>query len=214
MSATPAAEPSLGPIRFIVVGVNLGTTWSYWTSENEGIESRGGLRVPPNMTLALERLPGLKELLRTHNQMRWIVSTVRRGVYSLLTLHAGETSKIYGRMQFLNETRSELGCHFYTIPYDVLVPHLLNICRKVGVQLRFQTEVASVIVVAGQRPSVVTTMREHIDGDLLIGADGRQGIIRAALSQQQKDEDEEDDSEVSPSAADSAVSSCATNGNY
>ncbi|KAJ6583527.1 hypothetical protein DFH09DRAFT_866974, partial [Mycena vulgaris] len=105
----------------------------------------------------------------------------------------GETSKVIGRMQFLDETIADLGYNFHMIPYDVLMKHLLKICRDSGVQLRFQTEVTSVIVARDRCPAVVTTQiqGERIEGDMLVGADRRGSMIHDTIAQQPGNEDED-----------------------
>ncbi|KAJ7860350.1 hypothetical protein B0H13DRAFT_2355668 [Mycena leptocephala] len=191
MSPAPP-EDDRRPIRFIVVGGSVAGLCAAYTLRQSGhdvvvlekrderLESYGGLRVPPNMTRLLETLPGMKSLLQIHGSR-----------CDGMTFLEGETSKIIGRMHFDPQTMKELGCNFYMLPYDVLMKHLLHICRQSGVQLRFRTEVASVHVGFAHRPSVVTIMGERIEGDLLIGADGRDSIIRDTLAQQLEDEDKD-----------------------
>ncbi|KAJ7443008.1 hypothetical protein FB451DRAFT_1413928 [Mycena latifolia] len=188
--------PPGNAIRFVIVGGSIAGLCAAYTLRQSGhdvvvldkrderVESRGGLRVPPNMTRLLETLPGMGALLREHG-------TECEG----MTFLQGDTSQVIGRMQFLDETMADLGCKFYMMPYDILMDHLLDLCRTSGVQLRFQTEVSSVIATPGQRPAVVTIMGERIEGDLLIGADGRASLIHDTIAQQPEDEDEDSDSD-------------------
>ncbi|KAJ6573543.1 hypothetical protein DFH09DRAFT_1152078 [Mycena vulgaris] len=195
MNSTPA-QGSVGSIRFVVVGGSVGGLCAAYTlrkaghhvvvldKRDERVESNGGLRVPPNMTRLLETLPGMGELLKEQGSE-----------CDGMTFLQGETSKVIGRMQFLDETIADLGCNFHMIPYDVLMKHLLKICRDSGVQLRFQTEVTSVIVAPDQRPAVVTIHGERIEGDVLVGADGRGSMIHDTIAQQPENEDSDSDSD-------------------
>ncbi|KAJ7031075.1 hypothetical protein C8F04DRAFT_1236291 [Mycena alexandri] len=192
MSPAPPADPHR-PMRFIVVGGSVAGLCAAYTLRQSGhdvvvldkrderVQTRGGIRVPPNMTRLLETLPGMKTLLRDYG-------TECEG----MTFLEGPTSQIIGRMVFLDETMADLGCNFYMVPYDILLKQLLHLCRQIGVQLKFRTEVASVNVAFGQRPSVVTIWGDRIEGDLLIGADGRDSIIRDTLTQQMEDSDDDD----------------------
>ncbi|KAJ7137216.1 hypothetical protein C8R46DRAFT_1137906 [Mycena filopes] len=191
MSPAPP-EVNHGSMRFIVVGGSVAGLCAAYTLRQSGhdvvvldkrderVATHGGLRVPPNMTRLLETLPGVKELLRKHG-------TECDG----MTFLQGETTEVIGRMQFLDETMADLGCNFYMIPYDILLTHLLHLCRQIGVQLNFRTEVTSVHVAPGQRPAVVTILGDRIEGDLLIGADGRDSIIRDAIIQHVEETEED-----------------------
>ncbi|CAK5264898.1 unnamed protein product [Mycena citricolor] len=137
------------------------------------VDTHGGVRVPPNMSRLLETLPGGKELLREH----------------------GESSKVIGRMVFIDEVLEDLGCKFWMIAYDVLIQYLLGLCRNAGVQLKFQTEVTAVHAAHGQRPAVVTILGDRLDCDLLVGADGRDGIVMGAINQQSEQDEDDYDSD-------------------
>ncbi|KAJ6594664.1 hypothetical protein B0H19DRAFT_1009685 [Mycena capillaripes] len=188
--------PPQDRIRFIVVGGSVAGLCAAYILRQSGhdvvvldkrderIESNGGLRVPPNMTRLLETLPGMKALLRTHGNE-----------CDGMTFVEGETSKMIGRMHFHPEAMKDLGCKFYMVPYDILIKHLLHICRQTGVQLKFRTEVASVHAAFGRRPHVVTIEGQRIEGDLLIGADGRDSIVRDTLTQQVEDDSDDSDSD-------------------
>ncbi|KAJ7121981.1 hypothetical protein C8R43DRAFT_49641 [Mycena crocata] len=162
---------------------------------NSRTQSHGGLRVPPNMTRLIETMEDfvdddgetreisrMKELLRTRG-------TECKGMTFL-----EDESHPLGKMHFLDETIEDLGCNFYMIPYDDFIQHILRLCKEVGVDVQFKTQVASVQL-EGDHPSVVTNTGKTWKGDLLIGADGRNSIIHNALLQRlesgREDEDEE-----------------------
>ncbi|KAJ7762605.1 hypothetical protein B0H16DRAFT_517828 [Mycena metata] len=188
------APPLDSRMRFIVVGGSVAGLCAAYTLRQSGhdvvvldkrderVQTRAGIRVPPNMTRLLETLPGMKTLLREYG-------TECEG----MTFLEGETSQIIGRMVFLDEAMADLGCNFYMVPYDILLKQLLHLCRQIGVQLKFRTEIASVTVAFGQRPSVVSVWGERFEGDVLIGADGRDSIVRDTLTQQMEDSDDEND---------------------
>ncbi|KAJ7938972.1 hypothetical protein B0H13DRAFT_1851145 [Mycena leptocephala] len=123
------------------------------------------------MTRLLETLPGVAGLLTEHGSE-----------CNGMTFLEGTNSEIIGRMQFRDETVSDL-CKFHMVPYDVLMSHLVQICGRSGVQLRFETEFSSIIVAPGQRPAVTTIRGEQIEADVLIGTDGHGSIIHQALAQ-------------------------------
>ncbi|KAJ7657262.1 hypothetical protein DFH06DRAFT_1197815 [Mycena polygramma] len=182
-------------IEFIIVGGSVAGLCAAYTLRQSGrhvvildkrdelVESHGGLRVPPNMTRLLESLPGMKRLLQIHgNECEG------------MTFLYGDTSQIAGRMPFVEEAMADLGCNFHMIPYDILIRHLVDLCRQCGVRLEFRTEVVSAEVASGKRPSVLTTAGTRFEGDVLVGADGRAGILRN-LVQQLEDEGEDSDSD-------------------
>ncbi|KAJ7090839.1 hypothetical protein B0H15DRAFT_837057 [Mycena belliarum] len=189
------SPPPHDATRFIVVGGSIAGLCVAYTlrqarhhvvvldKRDERVESHAGIRVPPNMTRLLETLPGMAALLKEHG-------TECNGMTMM-----EETSNIIAQMPFLDETMADLGCKFYMMPYDILINYLLDLCRESGVHLRFNTEVTSVIVAPGQWPAVVTIRGERIEGDLLIGADGRASLVQETLAQQQQD-DEDDDSDT------------------
>ncbi|KAJ7633397.1 hypothetical protein DFH06DRAFT_1479640 [Mycena polygramma] len=195
MSPAPP-EDAHRPIRFIVVGGSVAGLCAAYTLRQSGhdvvvldkrddrVESHGGLRVPPNMTRLLETLPGMKMLIRSHG-------TECDG----MTFLEGEMPTMIGRMHFHPQAMKDLGCKFYMVPYDVLMKQLLNLCREIGVELNFRTEVASVHAAFGQPPHVVTIAGDRIVGDVLIGADGRDSIVRDTLSQQMEDAGDDSDSD-------------------
>ncbi|KAJ7513186.1 hypothetical protein B0H11DRAFT_2213712 [Mycena galericulata] len=189
-------ERHIEPITFIVVGGSIAGLCAAYTLRQAGHDvtvlekradnhkSHGGLRVPPNMTRMLETLPNMKELLGSNS--------VSENVG--MTFLEGSSPKRIGRFQFLDQTMADLGCKFYMIPYDLLMKHLVDLCRQSNVRIEFETEVAKVKVADGQRPAVITTMGRCFEGDLLIGADGRHSLIHAAIVEHDE-EDEEDDSD-------------------
>ncbi|KAJ7657289.1 hypothetical protein DFH06DRAFT_1473272 [Mycena polygramma] len=184
-----------GQIEFVIVGGSVAGLCAAYTLRQSGhdvvvldkrdelADTYGGLRVPPNMTRLLESLPGMKKVIETHgNECEG------------MTFLYGDTSKVLGRMLFVEETMEDLGCKFHMIPYDILIRHLIHLCRQSGVRLEFRTEVASADVAPGERPSVLTTTGKRFEGDVLVGADGRSSIIRD-LVHQTEDEDDDSDSD-------------------
>ncbi|KAJ7173767.1 hypothetical protein C8R46DRAFT_1348368 [Mycena filopes] len=187
----PSACPS--PVEFAIVGGGIAGLIAAYSLRQAGhkvlvLERRGpnlltdgGLRIPPNMTRLLQTLPGATELLEKYGTQ-----------CSGTTFVDQETVEVLGRLTFSEEIMSDLGCHFYTLPYDTLFGYLLDICRQSGVELRFKVEIASVQLCSQRRPTVITTTGETIEADVLVGADGHNSIVRNGILQQERDEDDED----------------------
>ncbi|KAJ7695078.1 hypothetical protein B0H17DRAFT_1056299 [Mycena rosella] len=151
-----------------------------------GTVTHGGLRIPPNMTRLLQTLPGGPELLEHGTRCRG------------LRFVDPQTAEVLGRMEFIDEVTEDIGCHFYMVPYDTLLGYISDLCRKSGVKIRFQVEVASVELHPQARPVLVTVSGERIEADVLVGADGRHSIVRDAMLQQF----EEEETDIDESASD------------
>ncbi|KAJ6504887.1 hypothetical protein C8R47DRAFT_1104075 [Mycena vitilis] len=181
---------SRSPVEFAIVGGSVAGLTAAYTLRQAGhkvlvLERRaagtavdGGLRIPPNMTRLLQTLPGASELLEKFGTQ-----------CSGLKFVDHETSEEIGRMEFIDEVMSDLGCHFYLLPHDVLLGYLLGLCKKSGVEIRFQVEVSSIQLHPQGRPVAVTLNGDRIEADVLVGADGHCSVVRDCISQKDNEED-------------------------
>ncbi|KAJ7113703.1 hypothetical protein C8R43DRAFT_1138550 [Mycena crocata] len=149
------------------------------------------------MSRLLETLPGGTKLLETcGTKCNGFFSVFEDILYLWFNLYFDRlafvesgTAQVIGRMKFIDEVMSDLGCHFYMLPYDTLLEYLLDLCRKSGVQIRFQVQVASVQLRPEARPVVVTVLGEHIEADGLVGADGQNSLVRNAIPLHEAEEE-------------------------
>ncbi|KAJ6603701.1 hypothetical protein B0H10DRAFT_2229753 [Mycena sp. CBHHK59/15] len=209
----PVSPETYAPFKFVIVGGSIagltaaltlrqaGHTVLVLEKREPGIETRGGLRIPPNMSRLLETLPGARALLETYGT-ECSGMTFIQGIYAdhpgryagdSEFISQGETVELLGRMALIEEVMSDLGCDFYMFPYDVLLKYLLDLCRDAGVEIRFRVEVSSVQLCANKKPAVVTIAGERIEADVLVGADGNHSIVRDIFLQHVEDEIEFDD---------------------
>ncbi|KAK7446714.1 hypothetical protein VKT23_014409 [Stygiomarasmius scandens] len=143
-----------------------------------------GLRIPPNMTRLLNEFPGAKEMLEEK-------ATISPGHFLV------EGSVRMAKMTYKEEVISDLGALYYRVPYLDLWNYLYGLCISCNVQCKFNSEVADIIISAPDLLGVrtVLTTGENINGDIIIGADGHNSIVRDFIITDEAVEGPEDEPE-------------------
>ncbi|KAK7443754.1 hypothetical protein VKT23_015537 [Stygiomarasmius scandens] len=189
-------------LDFVVIGGSVGGLTAAYCLQEAGhnvvvleknkqdvfmMQNENGLRVPPNMTKLLNKIPGIKHLL------------VQKGTSNPgYHLYQDETFELVGKMIYEESITSDLGKFAFRLPYSYLWNHLYQICKSRNVSFKFNSEVEKVDLNGG-RAKVLCKTGESIEGDILIGADGHNSIVRnflllenAQMFKEDEDEDEDD----------------------
>ncbi|KAJ7682425.1 hypothetical protein DFH06DRAFT_1161056 [Mycena polygramma] len=186
-SASSQAPPS---VRFIVVGGSLAGLASAYVLREAGhavvvLEKRdgrtktgGSVRSPPNMTRILGQWPGIDSLRK------------RATKCTGFCFRRGDTAERVGFMKFHDEIMSELEADFLVFQYDDLARHLTHLCLNAGVVIKYGREAVGISTADGT-VSVSLSDGSVVNGDIVIGADGHNSMVRDAIV-----EDEEDELEV------------------
>ncbi|KAF9078691.1 hypothetical protein BDP27DRAFT_24175 [Rhodocollybia butyracea] len=190
-------ELSADTLKFVVVGGGIAGLTSAYLLKQSGHEvvileksscleqmTHGGIKIPPNMTRLMHELPGAEELLNTK-------ATKCEGI-SFLQTNGDDPAELVGKLVYVDEIMSDLGADFYLISHKDLHNYLLNLCHNAAVEFRYNFEVEDVIT-NKLGPTVVGKSGETVIGDIVIGADGKNSVIRKVLL------DEEDEAEESDS---------------
>ncbi|THU79259.1 FAD/NAD(P)-binding domain-containing protein [Dendrothele bispora CBS 962.96] len=143
------------------------------------------LRVPPNMTRLLGEFPGTEELLHK------CASIIPGHIFI-------EGSEPVGKMTYKEEMFADLGAGFYRMPYVDLWSHLYSLCSSSNIECRFNSQVTEVIIGdSSAGVSVVLDTGEHIHGDIVIGADGHNSVVRRTILENQQEDPQDDAGERS-----------------
>ncbi|KAG7094950.1 hypothetical protein E1B28_005751 [Marasmius oreades] len=180
-------------LRFVVIGAGIAGLSCAYLLQQSGHEvvvlekqSRrpenpdGGLKVPPNMARLLHLFPGTMEMLKEKARMC-------SGVY----FHAGESSKLLGRMIFKEEIMSDLGSDFYMVAYSDFIAHLYDLCISSGVRIKHGFIAKNVVAPSGSPPVVVSESGVQITADVVVGAEGRNSITRQAVHSEDQESDDD-----------------------
>ncbi|KAI3613027.1 FAD/NAD-binding domain-containing protein [Moniliophthora roreri] len=138
----------------------------------------GGLRIPPNMARLLQDFPGMKELM-----------TEKATVVSFCS---GETMKLLGQMVFSEQVMTDLGSNFYLMSYSDMVSHLYKLCQDIGVTMKHNFSVKEVISSPDSVPAVISASGTRLTGDIIIGADGRNSVVRRLMFPEEPESEDDD----------------------
>ncbi|KAF9022021.1 FAD/NAD(P)-binding domain-containing protein [Hymenopellis radicata] len=142
----------------------------------------GGLRVPPSMTRLLAH--GYPELTKSLDE-KWIKCTG-------MEFRSVKTSHLMGLMRFDPQVMSDLGSDYCLITYYDLCCLLREQCEKLKVRFRYNFQVERVEISDSRPSSVISPEGEIIEGDIIVGADGRNSIIRNVVACRAEESDVED----------------------
>ncbi|KAK7047346.1 hypothetical protein VNI00_006577 [Paramarasmius palmivorus] len=137
------------------------------------------------MARLMPEFPGLVELMKER-------ATLCSGV----SFMSGETMQLLGQMVFNEEIMSDLGSDFYLVSYSDLVSHLYNLCRGSGVQIKHNFVVKEVVTSADESPAVVSDSGVRLTADIVVGADGKNSIVRQVISSEEPESEDEDSFEI------------------
>ncbi|KDQ52236.1 hypothetical protein JAAARDRAFT_73171 [Jaapia argillacea MUCL 33604] len=124
---------------------------------------RGGMRMPPNTTRILNDW-GLGPTLEK-------VAVKSTGVNLLI----GKTGERIGKLAYHEPIMTALRGNYLLMQYDDLYSTLFDLAVHAGAQIRYASQVVSV---DDSRATVVLSSGEELMGDLVIGADGSNSLVR------------------------------------
>ncbi|KAJ7872038.1 hypothetical protein B0H13DRAFT_1634004 [Mycena leptocephala] len=167
-------------VKFIVVGGSIsGLSCGYvlWRAGHEVVilekmdgktKTGGSIRSPPNMTRIISEWPGMEDLLQ------------RATHCSGISFRRADTSEPVGVMKFHEQIMSELEADFLVLQHDDLWSYLTSLCLAAGAVIRYDCKVVDVKTVDG---SAIVTLEDgsSLDGDIIIGADGHNSLVRAII---------------------------------
>ncbi|KAJ7852097.1 hypothetical protein B0H14DRAFT_2760765 [Mycena olivaceomarginata] len=180
-SVLPPAPLSL---KFIVVGGSIsGLACGYLLrraghdvtilEKSDGKSKTGGsIRSPPNMTRILNEWPGMDALLKS-----------RATGCSGYAFRRADTLERVGFMKFHEEILSELRAEFLVVQHSDLCTHLKALCLGAGAVIKYGCKAVDIIKAQGSSSAtVVLEDGSSLSGDIVIGADGHNSIVRAILA--------------------------------
>ncbi|KAJ7283991.1 hypothetical protein C8J57DRAFT_1498977 [Mycena rebaudengoi] len=135
-------------------------------------KSEGSIRCPPNMTRILSRWPGMLDLLQT-----------RASKCAGISFRRGATSEPVGYMKFHDQIMQELEADFLILQHDDLVSHLKFLCATAGVVFEYGSKVTNVRLAEGATTVVLEDGRTLL-GDIVIGADGHNSLVRSIVAEE------------------------------
>ncbi|KAF9017240.1 FAD/NAD(P)-binding domain-containing protein [Hymenopellis radicata] len=104
-----------------------------------------------------------------------------------------ETSRLMGLMSFDPQVMSDLGSDYCMIPHYDLCCLLREQCEALNVRFYYHFKVGRVETSEDGPAVVVSTGGERVEGDIIVGADGRNSIVRDFIASQDKGSDDEDE---------------------
>ncbi|TRM65497.1 hypothetical protein BD626DRAFT_535893 [Schizophyllum amplum] len=140
-----------------------------------------GIRSPPNIARLFGRLPK--------------VSAVRQRTGSGLEFIDGRTARTVGMSEFFGNIMRDLGANFYMGSHSHVMQYLRGLCREVQLDMRYNHEVVSLSSTADGNPVLHLKSGDTIEGNLVVGADGLNGISRSFIPPHLEREDTPDSDE-------------------
>ncbi|KAH9928057.1 FAD/NAD(P)-binding domain-containing protein [Amylocystis lapponica] len=128
----------------------------------------GGARLPPNVSKIYYRW-GLEERIK---KLSVVTRTLMFANYN--------SGHVIGGQEWAEEIVSETGGEFLLMHYAELRRELYKFALELGAKIRSKEEVVD-IRLHPERPSVVLKSGEVVEGDVIIGADGVDGITRKVM---------------------------------
>ncbi|CAK5264042.1 unnamed protein product [Mycena citricolor] len=131
-------------------------------------KTEGSVRCPPNMTRLLKRWPGMAALFDE-----------RATPVSGLSFRDGQTGVPIGFMRFYEELMSDLRADFLALKHDDLRRHLDFLCASSG-QVRFVHGHVVGLSKESVDDGVSVSLQDGriLSGDIIVGADGHQSVVR------------------------------------
>ncbi|KAJ6583782.1 hypothetical protein B0H10DRAFT_875432 [Mycena sp. CBHHK59/15] len=179
----PTRKASLS-IKFIIVGggiAGLSCGYALQTAGHQVVileqsdgksKTEGSIRSPPNMTRILCKWPGMLALLKT-------CATKCSGI----SFRDGKTSEPLGFMKFHEQIMSELEADFLVLQYEDLCRHLTFLCVGTGVEFKYASKAVNIKSVGGS-VTVVLEDGRNVEGDIAIGADGHNSLVRSIVAEE------------------------------
>ncbi|KAF9025740.1 FAD/NAD(P)-binding domain-containing protein, partial [Hymenopellis radicata] len=186
-------------LKFVVVGGSIAGLASAYTLASAGhqvvvleaateaqldIRYEGGIRVPPNMARLMREFPGVSSILQEKGTK-----------LTALEFRTAEMSKIEGSMSFDPQIMSDLGSEFYLVPHYDFCVHARMHCRmQSNISFRFGFKVRHVQTSKDGPSVVISSEGEREEGDIIVGADGRNSVVREFMMSQIREDEDDDDS--------------------
>ncbi|KAI5830608.1 FAD/NAD(P)-binding domain-containing protein [Schizophyllum commune Tattone D] len=185
---------SVSPIKCLVIGASFeGLIVAYLLQQaghqvvvvDKGDADRQvferGIRSPPNVARLFSQLPK--------------VTSVRQRTGSGLEFIDGRTARTVGTSEFFDNIMRDLGSNFYMGSHSHIMQFLRGLCRDVQMDIRYNQEVVSLSSAESGNPVLHLKSGDTIEGDLVIGADGLNGISRSFIPPLPRREDTPDSDE-------------------
>ncbi|KAI5121804.1 hypothetical protein M0805_009796 [Coniferiporia weirii] len=166
-------------LRFVIIGAGVAGLACAYTLIQAGhdvhvleaekglCKSPGSMRVPPNMSRILVRWGLGAELEKCSG-----------GRCSKLVFQSAFTGETYGEILFHKEVMKAFEADMHLIHHTDLMEMLYKLAVDAGARVSFGSRVASVNPAAA---SVTLHTGQEIFGDIIVGADGDEGIVRPLL---------------------------------
>ncbi|KZT21551.1 FAD/NAD(P)-binding domain-containing protein [Neolentinus lepideus HHB14362 ss-1] len=129
-----------------------------------------GVRSPPNMTRILNDW-GLQDTIEK-------VGVKARST----TFRAAATSEMVGIVQYHSQIMEALRADLWYLPYGHLWSELHKLAVQAGAEVRFHSRVVDI---DPGTPSVTLDTGEKLQADIVIGADGSDGVVRQVVIEEE-----------------------------